>query len=439
MHPKKLAAFLSALLIILVGTFIFGPSPSNKTTQTALLPGKKKAAESAELEKAPPPPPRDAFGILSNSFDVSTGTIERNETLIDILAPYDFSYAMIQRMVRHGGPVFDVRSMRPGKRFRVYLSADSTEAPGYFIYEKTKRDYVVFDLRDSMRVYTGRRPVELVQRHAEGVIKSSLYETMTSSGAPVRLARRLARMYAWQIDFFRIRKSDNFEVVYEEQQLDGEPVGIGRILAARFTHRDSSYFGFYFESDEQRGYYDEQGASLRKAFLQAPLEYYTITSSYQKGRLHPVLRQRRDHLGTDYAAAEGTPVHSTAEGVVTEAQYGRWNGNYVKVRHNATYTTQYLHFSRIAHGIEPGVRVKQGQVIGYIGSTGLATGPHVCYRFWKDGRQVDPYEQTLPPADPIHEEYRDAFEQVKAKYWEELDPSFGLEAPAVAEASNRTR
>ncbi len=430
MHPKKLAALLLSLLIILIGTFIFAPSSTQERTQTAFLPGDdQQATTTAETATAPA---RDDFGILVEPYRVSTGAIKPNETLIDILAPYNISFGVIQRMVRHGEPAFDVRSMRPGKEFRVYLSADSTTSADYFVYQESARDYVVFDLRDSVRVYTGTRPVNLVERQAAGVIAGSLFGTMVGAELPIELAHKLARMYAWQINFFRIRKGDAFEIVYEEEQIEGRPVGIGKILAARFTHRDSSYYGFYFDAPEQRGYFDEHGTSLRKAFLQAPLEYYTITSPYQKGRYHPVLHRVEDHLGTDYAAAAGTPVHTTAEGVIVEAQYGRWNGNYVKIRHNATYSTQYLHFSRIAHGIEPGVHVTQGQVIGYVGETGLATGPHVCYRFWKDGSQVDPYKQTLPPADPVDEKYEAAFVEVRAAYWPEVKPGGELVAELSA-------
>jgi murein DD-endopeptidase MepM/ murein hydrolase activator NlpD len=224
----------------------------------------------------------------------------------------------------------------------------------------------------------------------------------------------LSSIYAWTIDFFRIQKGDHFKIVYEEKFVENEFIGIGRVYAALFNHANEDFYAFYFEEEENYGdYFDDEGAALRKAFLRAPLNYSRISSSYSKRRKHPVTGRIKAHLGTDYAAPTGTPILSTANGTVTEARYKRNNGNYVKVRHNSTYSTQYLHMSKIKSGIRPGVYVKQGEVIGYVGSTGLATGPHVCYRFWKNGRQVDPYKQKLPPSKPVKKENLEAYTMLK--------------------------
>jgi murein DD-endopeptidase MepM/ murein hydrolase activator NlpD len=232
---------------------------------------------------------------------------------------------------------------------------------------------------------------------------------------------KLANIYAWDIDFYSIDKGDWFKVIYDQQYVGATPVGIGRIKSAVFNHGGQKFYAFYFHDDSTNtdGYYDEKAKSLRKAFLKAPLKFYHITSHYSKHRFHPIQHRWKAHLGTDYAAPTGTPIMSTAAGTVIASRYSRFNGNYVKIRHNATYTTQYLHMSKRA--VHVGEHVKQGQIIGYVGSTGLATGPHVCYRFWKNGKQVDPFKQHFPPAEPIAESDMAAFKALVHQDKERLD------------------
>ena len=221
-------------------------------------------------------------------------------------------------------------------------------------------------------------------------------------------------MYAWTIDFFKIQNGDSYKVYYENNYANGKYIGIGRVIAAEFTHKNENFYAFYYKDKNNYGeHFDEEGKTLRKAFLKAPLNFYRISSRYSKNRKHPVTGQWKGHFGTDYAAPKGTPIMTTANGTIVAATYTRNNGNYVKVRHNSTYTTQYLHMSKIKKGIKKGVYVKQGDIIGYVGSTGLATGPHVCYRFWKNGKQVDPYKQKLPPGEPISKENRKDYMTVK--------------------------
>jgi murein DD-endopeptidase MepM/ murein hydrolase activator NlpD len=226
------------------------------------------------------------------------------------------------------------------------------------------------------------------------------------------LVMELSNIYAWTIDFFRIQKGDKFKVYYEERFVEDEFVGIGRIWAAKFTHQSEDFYAFYFKEEGVNfgDYFDEQNKNLRKAFLRAPLNFSRISSKYSKRRKHPVTGRVKAHLGTDYAAPTGTPILSTANGTITTASYTRNNGNYVKIRHNSTYSTQYLHMSKIKSGIRKGVHVKQGSIIGYVGSTGLATGPHVCYRFWKNGRQVDPYKEKLPASEPMKQSSKAPFQ-----------------------------
>jgi murein DD-endopeptidase MepM/ murein hydrolase activator NlpD len=364
-----------------------------------------------ETEAPVPKVERDEFGIRQ-SFDVVSRRVKRNETFAEILTAHNVDYSDVVELVEVARPVFDVRSMQAGKPVRIYR--DSLATTRYVVYQKDPIRYVVFDLAaDSSRVFEGERPVEVTERRLSGVINNSLYATLEGSGISSRLvptlASDLSEVFAWQIDFYRIQKGDEFSVLFEERSIDGEPIGVGDIVAARFAHMDADFYGFYFDEGEQAGYYDEEGNSLRKALLKAPLKYKRISSRYTKRRFHPVQKRYKAHLGTDYAANPGTPIRSVGDGVVLEAQYKRYNGNYVKIRHNGTYTTGYLHMSKIAKSIRPGARVKQGDVIGYVGSTGLATGPHLCYRFWKNGVQVDPLKEEIPPAHPVDAAYREAF------------------------------
>jgi len=191
--------------------------------------------------------------------------------------------------------------------------------------------------------------------------------------------------------------------------VNDKPAGMPRIVASEFMHRGRNFPAFAFDQGEGLDYFDETGASLRKAFLKAPVSFSRISSRFNKRRFHPVLKKVKAHLGTDYAAPRGTEIVAVGDGVVTKASYTKGNGKYVKIRHNGTYTTQYLHMSR--RNVKEGQAVRQGDVIGYVGSTGLATGPHVCFRFWKNGRQVDHLKEDFPPSTPIKEEAKGSFEE----------------------------
>ncbi|GIV62174.1 MAG: peptidase M24 [Rhodothermaceae bacterium] len=379
----------------------------------------------------------DEYGFAADAFRTVEARIRRNETFADLLVPHEVPYPTIVRAAEKARPVFDVRRhLRAGRPYRLYLD-DSLGTARYLVYAQDAVNYVVFDLSDSVRVYARQRPVETVERTASGVITRSLYETLDEQGIDPALAIELSEIYAWQIDFYRIQKHDAFTVIYEERRIDGEPVGLGRIRAARFTHAGRDYLAFRFEQDGQADYFDEEGNSLRKAFLMSPVKYARISSRYNLRRFHPVQKRYKAHLGTDYAAPTGTPIRATGDGVVVEARYAKYNGNYVKIRHNGTYTTGYLHMSRIAKGIRPGVRVRQGDVIGYVGSTGLATGPHVCYRFWKNGRQVNHLREEFPSSEPVQARHRTAFETLRNTLLPRLEQAplhYADAAPATAPA-----
>tara|TARA_B110000459_G_scaffold34638_1_gene36689 strand:+ start:813 stop:2033 length:1221 start_codon:yes stop_codon:yes gene_type:complete len=354
--------------------------------------------------------PTFEYGICLDSFIVHKGIIKSGQTLGEIFYLHHIDHPIINKIVLKSKNIFDFRKAAPDNRYTVLCSNDSNEVAQYLIYEESVSSYIVFDITNNIDVYRGEKEISIIRRVSYGTISSSLWLTMEELNLSPRLVNEISTIYAWTIDFFKVQKGDSFRVYYEDKYVDGKYIGIGNILAAEFTHKGNNFYSFYFKKNTNYGdYYDEDGNTLRKAFLMAPVDYKRISSRYSRKRKHPVTGQWKGHFGTDYAAAKGTPIWSTANGTVTKASFTKNNGNYVKIKHNNKYTTQYLHMSKIKSGIRNGTFVKQGEIIGYVGSTGLATGPHVCYRFWKNGKQVDPYRQKLPPGDPISNENREDF------------------------------
>jgi murein DD-endopeptidase MepM/ murein hydrolase activator NlpD len=350
-----------------------------------------------------------SYGLSTKGYDLVEGEVEPNQFLADILLPYGVSYGRIDEIAKDRD-LFDVRRMRAGNPYAIFLNQADSASPGYFVYELDKTDYVVWDLQsDSSLSWKGQKPITQRSREIAGVIEGSLYQSLINEGAPVLLANRLAEIYAWSVDFYRIQAGDRFKASWVENYVEDDFVGIDTVKASLLEHGGREFWAFFHDSEPLGDYYDEKGESLRKAFLQAPVKFTRISSRYSGKRFHPVLKRYKSHLGTDYAAPHGTPIYSTGDGTVIAAAYTSGNGNYVKIRHNSVYTTQYLHMSKFASGMQKGKVVKQGDVIGYVGSTGLATGPHVCYRFWKNGAQVDPYKQDLPSADPIAEDQMEEY------------------------------
>lgn len=360
-----------------------------------------------------PAEPRYEYGILVDTFSVIKGVVGKGQTFGEILYANHIDHPKISEIVEKSKEVFDFRRVQINKEYTVICTKDSLEKACYFIYEENPISYIVVDLNNGVEVYRGEKEVITKLTVSSGDITYSLSESIVKLGVSEKVAIKLSEIYAWTIDFFKIQKGDAFNVYYENNYIDGEYIGIGRILASEFTHKNQKFYAFYYKEENYGEYFDEEGRTLRKAFLKAPLDFYRISSRFSRNRKHPVTGQWKGHFGTDYAAPKGTPIMTTANGTISSAGYTRNNGNFVKVRHNATYTTQYLHMSKIKPGIRKGVYVKQGDIIGYVGSTGLATGPHVCYRFWKNGRQVDPYNQKLPPGDPIKEANKKHYLQVK--------------------------
>ena len=336
------------------------------------------------------------FGFSDDSLVIKKESVKPNETLSNILSKYNLSQDKIYNILYSSNTNLDYRKIISGNTYYAYISRDSLSKLNYFVYEKDPINYVVFNLTDSIEVYSGQKKVITKHESVTGVINHSLYTAMLNNEASPELVIDLSEIFAWQIDFYRIQKGDSFKVIYDEEYVDDEPIKIKKIIGAHFNHDGEDFYAIEFNQNDKDQYFDENGKSLRKTFLKAPVKFSRITSRYSLRRYHPIEHRVKPHLGTDYGAPIGTPILSTGDGIVIAAAYSKFNGNYVKIRHNSVYSTQYLHMSRFAKGIHRGVSVKQGEVIGYVGMTGEATGPHVCYRFWKNGSQVDPLKQKIP-------------------------------------------
>ena len=363
---------------------------------------------------------KSLYGINIDSMFVETKKIKWGESFSDILFKSGIDNKIIFDAINKSKNIFNLKTLKKGKEYKL-LSYVDKKKPAYFIYEPDLFSAIVYSLQDSIFVDKRIKPIHLKEKVVYGSIESSLYETIEKNKFPLDLVYLLVDVFAWQVDFYKINKGDRFKVVYLEEVIDNKVIGIKEIKAAYFYHNNKDYYAFKYDQGKGIDYFDEKGNNLRKTFLRSPLNFSRISSRYSKKRFHPVLKRYKSHLGTDYAAPRGTPIRSVADGIVTEATRNRGNGIYVKIKHNNKYSTQYLHMSKFAKKIKKGVRVVQGQTIGYVGSTGLATGPHVCFRFWKNGIQVDPYKQNdLPPGEPISKIHNDTFEYIRIKYLEKL-------------------
>lgn len=351
------------------------------------------------------PEPNLRWGLYIDSLDVVDGTIGRNELLSNILVRNGVSAQTIHYLDRNSDSIWSVRKIQAGNPYHIIRDRDSVATARYFVYDINKTDYVVYSLTDSIYSYRGTLPVDTIDNFISGSIQSSLWNAMIDQGATPELAGMLADVYSWTIDFFGIQKNDSFAVYYQELYADSVRVATGQILAANFITGGNNHYAFRYIYHNERGeYFDEKGTSLRRAFLKAPLSYSRISSRFSNARVHPVTKVVRAHHGVDYAAPAGTPVYSVGDGVViTKAWDSKGGGNYLKIKHNSTYTTEYMHLRGFAAGINQGTHVSQGQLIGYVGATGVATGPHLDYRVFKNGTAIDPLSMDLPAVDPIWE------------------------------------
>lgn len=343
----------------------------------------------------------DNFGFIADSFYVEEGTVNKNMTLADILIPHDIDYALITNIFESAKPKFDFRNIQPNKKYYIYKNRDSLNTFNSFIYEINKLKFVVVQAEDSILVELVERDVETKERTISGTINSSLYMTLVEQNASLVLAGKLSEIFAWQIDFYTIQKGDQFFAIYEELLVNNAPVGIGEVIVAQFIHKDNIFNAFLFEQNDRKEYFDEEGKSLQKEFLKAPLKYTRISSGYSGRRLHPILRVYKPHRGIDYAAPIGTPVQAVGDGIVSTVKREAAAGKMIKIKHNSVYSSAYLHLSGYAKGIKSGAKVRQGQIIGYVGSTGRSTGPHLDFRFWKNGSLVNYLNLKFPSSKSI--------------------------------------
>ncbi len=358
------------------------------------------------------------FGFRLSDYVVKRDTIRKGDSFGEILQRNQIDYSKIFQIAEQTKDSFDIRRLQVGKPYTLLCSNDSLQQPKCFIYQPTKTDYVVINFQDSIHAYSKTKPIKFVEKEVSGVIESNISEALAKQGKSVLLAYKMSDIYAWTIDFFRLQKNDKFKLIYTEKYIDDSIyAGIDNVKAAYFQHNGEDFYAFEFETDTVRGlkdYFSEDAKNLRRAFLKAPVEYKRISSRYNLNRRIALYGNRvRPHKGTDFAANIGTPIRATANGTVIESARRGGNGNYVKIKHNSTYSTQYLHMSKRKSKV--GDFVKQGDVIGYVGMTGNTSGPHVCYRFWKNGKQVDPFKQKLPEAEPISD-------SLKIKYLEFIKP-----------------
>lgn len=386
MHNTQI--FKKVYLIIIV---LFLLVSCKKTETVSIIPDQKPKAE---IEQ---------FGFKSNDFNVLNDTIHRGDTFGGILESQNLGGRQVYDILQKVKDSFNIRTVRIGKAFTLLRSKDRYKKLQAIVYQPDQVNYYVIDLRDSVLVYKKTRPIRIKQRTIAGELEGSLSEALSKQGVDVALANKLTKVYAWSIDFFKLQKGDKFGITFTERYIDDTIYdGVDSLKAAFFEYRGKLIYAFPFAQNPSSGkldYYDDQGKALKNFFLKAPLKFVNITSHYDLHRFHPVQHIWKAHKGTDYAAPTGTPIMTTAAGIVEQTGYTAGNGNFVKVKHDKTYSTQYLHMSKIL--VRRGQRVTQGQIIGKVGSTGLATGPHVCYRFWKNGVQVDALKLKLPNSQPM--------------------------------------
>jgi len=405
--PEFIIISLSVFLSVFIAWYYSGNSRNNG--QLSIVP---------ESEEAPAPVIKYLYGIPSDSFIIGGGNVRPNQMLSVLLENLGVSGTYINLSLAKIQESFDVRKFKAGNKYVTLSTSDSIPSPAYFIYEKDAVNYFVIRFIDSLEVWNGIKQVDTIQNTFAGSIETSLWNTFSDNRSNPLMANELSEIYAWSIDFFGLQQGDSLRVVYDEYFVDSVSVGIGTVHGAWFRHMNRDFWAIPFVQDSTMSFFDENGQSLRKAFLKAPLKYSRISSRFSNSRMHPILKIRRAHHGVDYAAPIGTPVYSIGDGVVIQTGNNGGAGNMVKIKHNSVYSTAYLHLKNFAKGITKGVYVTQGEVIGYVGSSGLSTGPHLDFRFYKNGNPVDPLKVEAPPVEPVKEENLTKFEVKKTEVME---------------------
>lgn len=364
-----------------------------------------------------------AYGICVDSLDMQKYTMQNGDNPAAILSRLGFSALMADSISKASADVLDPTKLRAGMHYYTFTTFDTIPQIRYIAFAKTRIDYAVIDLtQDAIRAYEFNKPVTLKRKYVEGTLNSSLWNMIKEQGADPLLAIKISDVYAWQIDFFDIKDGDSFKVIYNEAYMDDTTaLHIASIEGAIFNHQGKEFVAIPFTQDSVFEYFDTEGNSLRKAFLKAPLDFFRITSRFSHARFHPILKRYRAHHGVDYAAPTGTPVRSIGAGTVIAKGYMNGGGHTIKIKHNSAYTTSYMHLSRYAKGLAVGSHVQQGEVIGYVGSTGLSTGPHLDFRVYKNGQPINPLDMEAPPSEPIKPAYLDSFKVVQQTLLAEID------------------
>lgn len=420
-------------VLIVLFAIISCKNESSATENTADNEPKKEAVATQPLEEKVVV---KEFGFELDNFKVKLDTVRKGDSFGELMISHKVDYPKIAKISQDFKDTFDVRKIRVGNPYMILQSKDTTETAQVFIYENDRINYTVVDLRDSVSAYKDKRAVKYVEREASGVIETSLSDAILAQGIDYAVTHDLANIYAWTIDFNRLQKGDKFKLIYKEKYInDSIYAGSEAIEAAYFEHNGKPIYSFAYENDSLKSlvdYFDQDANSLRRTFLRMPVEYGRLSSRYNlKRRIRYYGNRIRPHRGTDYAAAVGTPILATADGTVTESTRRGGNGKYVKIRHNSTYSTQYLHMKK--QNVKRGEFVRQGDVIGWIGMTGNTSGPHVCYRFWRNGKEVDPLREELPQAEPLAEELRPEYFEYIAPKKKQLDCILYPEMPAAEE------
>ena len=358
-------------------------------------------------------PKKGKYGLPLANYKTEKGILKSRQNLSVLLEQRGVPTETIHVINEHTKGVFDVRSMRVGQPYIFYMNEDSVQDLKYLVYEQNPTDYVVVDFENDLRVTKGTKPTIWKRDQIKGRVESSLWVTLQRQEKSPMLAMILSDIFGWTIDFFDLQKEDEFRLIYEQQYVDSTALPKFRICAASFQQEDSLYYAIPFKQDDEELFYNDKGNSLEGAFLKAPLDFYRITSRFTNRRFHPVLKRYRAHHGVDYAAPVGTPVYSIGSGKVISVGWAGGGGKTIKIRHNDTYTTSYMHLSRYAKGLHVGQSVKQKEVIGYVGSTGLSTGPHLDFRVYEHGKPINPLTIKSQPKKPISEACRDSFAVVR--------------------------
>lgn len=354
------------------------------------------------------------YGLPIEDFAVTYDTIKPKQTIAELLYGFGFNANQIHKLTQCPDSIFNVRKIRPGQACALLCEKDSTRTPRYFIYEESPKSYITFDIANNYHAERKRKPVEWRESEVAGTVNSSLWVAMEENGASPLLAVEMSHIFGWSIDFFGIQQGDEFRVIYAQEYVEDTPLNNYRIHSASFKASDNLVYAIPFTQAGEELFYNSDGNSLEGAFLKAPLDYYRISSKFSNSRYHPVLKRNRAHHGVDYAAPKGTPVYAIGSGkVIKKAYQANGAGYYLKIRHNSTYTTSYMHLSGYAKGLKEGDYVKQKQVIGYVGSTGLSTGPHLDFRVYENGKPIDPLKIKSQPKMPISEENKDSFAVVR--------------------------